>query len=207
MNRNSAYYRAKHNFLAGKEEAPCSYCQKTLKRDFMTVDHKIPISRGGALADPENFCISCMDCNSLKGCLTPEEFWERKEELEKLRDQGILSLQNPFILCTGEKIKESHLIEAKTEQVNCLLGSVIIYKEKVVLMHGYNHSIEQMEQTRMMAYLLLKKAKRLSKSRSLRFLLDFNQQKVFFRRKQNLVEVFLDESEDLYQIDTDSYIP
>lgn len=52
----------------------CFYCQKQLTGSQMTVDHRIPIRRGGSLTDPKNFVPCCRECNLLKGILTDKEF-------------------------------------------------------------------------------------------------------------------------------------
>jgi 5-methylcytosine-specific restriction endonuclease McrA len=51
----------------------CFYCDKQLSRQKKTRDHMQPRSRNGSNA-PRNIVDACRDCNSLKGCLTLEEF-------------------------------------------------------------------------------------------------------------------------------------
>lgn len=55
----------------------CSYC---LRRAALTMDHVLPISRGGSHG-PENLVMACAACNSAKGTRTPLEFafdiWRR----------------------------------------------------------------------------------------------------------------------------------
>jgi len=51
----------------------CAYCKKPLNENEITIDHKIPLSRGGTNYI-ENLVPSCMSCNSKKGKRTPEEF-------------------------------------------------------------------------------------------------------------------------------------
>lgn len=60
-----------------KQGGKCFYCQS--KFDFnhkqpVTSDHMTPLSRGGP-DTMENKCLSCQSCNSLKGSLTPQEFF------------------------------------------------------------------------------------------------------------------------------------
>lgn len=56
----------------------CHYCARklTLERectDSATVDHKTPISRGGANA-AANYALACWACNQVKGDMTEAEF-------------------------------------------------------------------------------------------------------------------------------------
>ncbi len=50
----------------------CQYCAETPGRQFLTVDHIIPRSRGGS-HEWDNLVTACMRCNQKKGSLTPEE--------------------------------------------------------------------------------------------------------------------------------------
>jgi hypothetical protein len=52
----------------------CSYCGKEIINDEdFTVDHKLPVSRGGKTEEP-NLCISCKKCNQEKSNLTDDEY-------------------------------------------------------------------------------------------------------------------------------------
>jgi 5-methylcytosine-specific restriction endonuclease McrA len=59
----------------------CYYCGEKFSVKRMTVDHVIPISRGG-LNEPSNWCHSCFHCNSRKSNLNPTLFIERKNKSE-----------------------------------------------------------------------------------------------------------------------------
>ena len=48
----------------------CVYCGAT---DLLSLDHIIPLSRGGSNT-PENLATCCKPCNSSKGARTPEEW-------------------------------------------------------------------------------------------------------------------------------------
>lgn len=58
-------YLLEHNPL-------CHYCAKPVAFDLQ-IDHKKPISRGGAHS-LANLCVACARCNSIKGSLTEGEF-------------------------------------------------------------------------------------------------------------------------------------
>jgi 5-methylcytosine-specific restriction endonuclease McrA len=65
------------------ENSPlCSYCGKKLHHTEMSVDHIIPLARGGSKS-MDNLCISCVDCNRLKHTKTLEEFIQFLSEYGK----------------------------------------------------------------------------------------------------------------------------
>lgn len=51
----------------------CFYCDRMLSRNKKTRDHLTPKSRNGSNR-PQNLVDCCRECNTLKGCLTLEEF-------------------------------------------------------------------------------------------------------------------------------------
>ena len=64
----------------------CSFSGSHTAGDGCTIDHLIPHSRGGSLAN-YNCAPACRNCNSLKGTRTPREFQQyimKKYKLEKL---------------------------------------------------------------------------------------------------------------------------
>lgn len=52
---------------------PCFYCGKIIGNHNATVDHYIPLSKGGS-CHPENLVWACQPCNQAKGNKLPEEF-------------------------------------------------------------------------------------------------------------------------------------
>jgi 5-methylcytosine-specific restriction endonuclease McrA len=65
------------------QQGICAYCQVVLQPVCFSVDHTIPLSRGGRLST-ENLVLCCHDCNRLKHDRTPEEFRQfLKEYLER----------------------------------------------------------------------------------------------------------------------------
>lgn len=69
----SAYsYRKHQDFVFERDGFKCVYCGSTKN---LTLDHKVPQSRGGS-HDPENLCCCCGSCNSSKGARTPQEWME-----------------------------------------------------------------------------------------------------------------------------------
>ena len=54
----------------------CVYCATHLDQRTATLDHVVPLARGGA-HDPGNLVVACGPCNRLKGDLFPFEFFAR----------------------------------------------------------------------------------------------------------------------------------
>ncbi len=50
----------------------CSYCGEMFSKEDLTMDHKIPVSRGGR-STKGNIVVSCKECNTKKKHLTPAE--------------------------------------------------------------------------------------------------------------------------------------
>ncbi len=50
----------------------CYHCEKKFKADELTMDHLIPIARGGK-SDKKNCVPSCKECNTKKGYKTRAE--------------------------------------------------------------------------------------------------------------------------------------
>jgi len=54
----------------------CVYCATHLDQHTATLDHVIPLARGGE-HDPGNVVAACGPCNRLKGDMLPHEFFAR----------------------------------------------------------------------------------------------------------------------------------
>ncbi len=66
--RSSPWWKKK--IAAGK----CYYCGKDFHPSELTMDHKIPLARGGT-SEKINIVTACKDCNNKKKYLLPVE-WE-----------------------------------------------------------------------------------------------------------------------------------
>ncbi len=73
--RNTSWWRKK------TASGICYYCKRKFKPGELTMDHKIPLSRGG-MSIKENLVPCCKECNSKKKYLLPIE-WE--EYMNKIR--------------------------------------------------------------------------------------------------------------------------
>ena len=75
--RESAWWKRK------KSRGTCHYCGKKFTPSELTMDHLIPIVRGGRSEKP-NLVAACKDCNSRKKHMLPME-WQ--EYLDKACDE------------------------------------------------------------------------------------------------------------------------
>lgn len=57
------------------QKCRCFYCGCDVSGGVHTVDHLIPLSRGGTNL-PDNIAIACKKCNTVKGAKTPEEYFQ-----------------------------------------------------------------------------------------------------------------------------------
>jgi len=64
-NRKSSVIRAKRQKLLARDPH-CQYCRKPLSLEDSTLDHVIPLSKGGSSLI-ENLAVACGDCNNKKG--------------------------------------------------------------------------------------------------------------------------------------------
>ncbi|HAA03283.1 MAG TPA: HNH endonuclease [Syntrophobacteraceae bacterium] len=64
----------------------CHYCRKPVARDEMTLDHVVPLIRGGQTSR-SNVVLACKSCNSRKKYLLPME-WEEFLQGISSQDDG-----------------------------------------------------------------------------------------------------------------------
>lgn len=76
--RRSSWWK---NLLAKGE---CHYCHQHFSAEALTMDHIIPVARGGK-STRGNVVVCCKDCNQKKKFLTPAEMI--LQELEKSNPQ------------------------------------------------------------------------------------------------------------------------
>lgn len=66
--------------IYAKYNGCCALCGKPVKFKELTIDHKVPLSKGGSNG-MENLQLTCKGCNSTKSDLTEIEFMEKLWEL------------------------------------------------------------------------------------------------------------------------------
>lgn len=59
--------------LLRSQDSRCRYCGKTVGRKHSTLDHVVPLARGG-MSTPDNLTLACNRCNGTKGDWTPTEW-------------------------------------------------------------------------------------------------------------------------------------
>ncbi|MDH4164386.1 MAG: HNH endonuclease [Nitrospirota bacterium] len=74
--RNSQWWKRK------RSSGICYYCGKKSKATELTMDHLVPVVRGGRSVE-SNVVPACKDCNSKKKYLLPTEWEEYLNSLKK----------------------------------------------------------------------------------------------------------------------------
>jgi 5-methylcytosine-specific restriction endonuclease McrA len=59
------------------QQSRCFYCGRGISNDRHTIDHYIPLARGGSNW-PENIVAACRPCNTGKGATLPDEYIKRR---------------------------------------------------------------------------------------------------------------------------------
>ena len=59
----------------------CHYCRKSFKAKGLTMDHIVPLARGGK-STKDNLVICCKECNNKKKTLLPMEWDEYMESFQ-----------------------------------------------------------------------------------------------------------------------------
>ena len=63
-------------------EGRCYYCGLTVEPSRLTMDHVVPITRGGR-SEKNNLVACCKDCNTKKKSMLPQEWQEYTNSVEK----------------------------------------------------------------------------------------------------------------------------
>lgn len=77
--RNSAWWKKKIS------DGKCYYCGKEFNPTDLTMDHKIPLSRGGK-SEKINLVPACKECNNKKKYLLPTEWDEYLEDIKNRKE-------------------------------------------------------------------------------------------------------------------------
>ena len=81
--------------ILAKQKGKCFYCDcRTYRQEqkllpVATVDHVIPLSKGGTHSI-KNLVVACSDCNQAKGCKTKDEYMQ--ELIEQYSDNSNLTI-------------------------------------------------------------------------------------------------------------------
>ena len=68
LDRRTRKARTKENLdrMYGEQRGHCGICERHMEIDYMDVDHKLPVAKGGG-DDPDNLWLLCRACNLMKG--------------------------------------------------------------------------------------------------------------------------------------------
>lgn len=75
--------KAEQEALFRSQDGRCNYCGRKLGMNYLHVDHKVPLARGGSIR-LSNLQLLCSPCNTRKGGMTDGEF-RRKYALAPAR--------------------------------------------------------------------------------------------------------------------------
>lgn len=64
------------------ERGICYYCGRKVSSGELTMDHRVPLSRGG-FSTKENIVPACKECNTKKKYLSP---WEWDDYMQRLKE-------------------------------------------------------------------------------------------------------------------------
>jgi 5-methylcytosine-specific restriction protein A len=64
------------------QQGVCHYCEQRFSPEKLTLDHRVPLARGGK-SQPGNLVPACLPCNQSKGLETPVEALFRQLAAEK----------------------------------------------------------------------------------------------------------------------------
>ncbi|WP_302080602.1 HNH endonuclease [Salinibaculum rarum] len=78
--RNQQEMRKFRTEVYERDNYTCQYCQNEFARDSLTLEHVVPVSKGG-IDDPTNYITACRSCNSSKSDEMIEEFLSRRGDL------------------------------------------------------------------------------------------------------------------------------
>ena len=82
--RKSAWWQAQ------LDRGVCHYCGRKFTREELTMDHVVPVVRGGK-SNKSNVVVCCKDCNNAKKDLTPAELILRDYEAQNSSEEDSLS--------------------------------------------------------------------------------------------------------------------
>lgn len=57
----------------------CYYCEQRFEKEELTMDHKVPVARGGR-STKSNVVVACKNCNTKKRIKTPVDMILEKEK-------------------------------------------------------------------------------------------------------------------------------
>jgi len=83
--RNTRNKRRWHQRIYWRDNGICQYCHSQIPYKNSTLDHIIPLIRGGKDCCKENFVLACMKCNQRKGALIMDPAEREDLSVDRLR--------------------------------------------------------------------------------------------------------------------------
>lgn len=80
--------------IYAKANGKCAICGKPVKYKEMTVDHRVPLTKGGT-NDLENLQLAHLSCNRAKADMSSDEFLELAQQI--VRHNKWLQFKNLFV--------------------------------------------------------------------------------------------------------------
>lgn len=77
--------RKTHWWSSRIEKGVCYYCGRQVGREHLTMDHVVPLIRGGR-SNKGNLVPACKECNNRKKYLLPIEWEEYLRSLDTIQD-------------------------------------------------------------------------------------------------------------------------
>lgn len=94
----------------------CAFCgHRGLSMQRATIDHFIPVSKGGKRRDMTNLVVACEECNKHKGNLDGEELVKWIEEQMKIRRKRTLQWKAKNIRRKQRKVAQQQSKEINNE--------------------------------------------------------------------------------------------
>lgn len=92
----------------------CTYCRATLTLEEATIDHIVPLSRGGSRNGWRNMVLSCLPCNQRKG--------------DKLLDEPPVP---PIVIAPKPRILPTKPTKNRDEPLRSSLGELALHSERL----------------------------------------------------------------------------
>lgn len=78
MSNTNTDYRIHREDVYKRDGHKCVYCGR---KDLLTLDHLVPISKGGDRFAEDNLVTACLYCNNAKGDMMPLEWLVQKDQV------------------------------------------------------------------------------------------------------------------------------
>lgn len=144
--RKSSYSRVKRRMLA--RSPYCHWCHIKLDEKTATLDHVIPLSRGG-MDNASNWVLACSPCNAKRGNAMPEvqakaattinEMWEEQRRLE----------HECIVLLDEAETRTSQASQVSSVEARVLRDAaarkLVLYRQKKVELKQVNMKVSALE--------------------------------------------------------------